>query len=220
MAGRKDPLVRLSELTARERELNEKGITVIAGIDEAGRGPLAGPVVAACVSFRPGTWIPGVDDSKRLSPARREALYDEILETSYALGIGEADVKTIERINILEATKLASLDALEALGIIPEHLFTDALTLPTDVPSTSVVRADSNIYCVAAASIVAKVTRDRIMIRLDEEYPQYGFAAHKGYGTKAHCEAILKYGPCPVHRPKFLRRLLARAREGEPEARE
>lgn len=207
---RRDPAARLKELTQRERALAAGGIRVIAGIDEAGRGPLAGPVVAACVAFRPGTWVEGVDDSKKLSARKRARLYGRIMESALAVGLGAADVQTIERINILEATRLASVRALADLSskTQPEFVFTDSLYIPTDIPHESMVRADSNIYCVAAASIIAKVTRDRIMTALDAHFPQYGFAANKGYGTREHRQAVLAFGPSPVHRMKFLRRLL------------
>lgn len=199
---------RFELLTDRERTLAQQGITRVAGIDEAGRGPLAGPVVAACVVFAPGTWIAGVDDSKKLSASRREELYKQITRVALASGIGVASVETIDEINILEATRRASMDALERLGIVPDYLFTDSLRLPTDVPTESIVRADATIYCVAAASIIAKVTRDKMMLELDKQYPKYGFAKNKGYGTKEHREAILRFGPSPVHRAKFLRKLL------------
>lgn len=208
---KKDPDVRLIELTEHERALANRGIQVIAGIDEAGRGPLAGPVVAACVAFQEGTWFPGVDDSKKLSATRRETMYEKIRSEAVAVGVGIADVDTIERINILEATRQASMDAFAALEIVPGHVFTDSLRLSLNVPTTPLVRADSTVYCVAAASIVAKVTRDRLMLELDAIYPEYGFRNNKGYGTEAHRSAILKYGPCPVHRPTFLRKLLGQS---------
>lgn len=207
--GKIDPQQRLAELTQRERALHKRGFTHVAGIDEAGRGPLAGPVVAACVVFEPGTWVPGVDDSKKLTARRRELLYDEILAHAKAVGVGIGSVALIDEINILEATRTASIRALKDLGMMPDFLFTDALSLPVDMPTEAVVRADAQIYCVAAASIVAKVTRDRMMLKLDAAYPAYDFASNKGYGTRAHCEAILSHGPTPQHRKKFLRKLLA-----------
>lgn len=207
---KKDPTARLRELTKREIELHRLGYDVVAGVDEAGRGPLAGPVVAACTAFAPGTWVEGVDDSKRVSAKKREHLYGEIMNSALAVGVGLADVETIERMNILEATRQASADALADLSrkVQPQFVCTDSLRIPTDIPLESIVRADSAVYCVSAASIVAKVTRDRIMVELDRLYPQYGFARHKGYGTKEHREAILRFGPSPVHRRLFLRRLL------------
>lgn len=204
---------RMLELIALEKQYYEtRGYHTIAGIDEAGRGPLAGPVVAACVVFRPNTWFPGVDDSKKLTAKRREQLEQQIRDTALAVGVGLADVDRIEKINILEATREASVAAFEAavkdMGAQADFLFTDSMQLPLDVPHESLVGADRKIYCVAAASIVAKVYRDRRMEELDKEYPKYGFAHNKGYGTREHCEALRKYGPSPVHRPSFLRKIL------------
>ena len=206
---RKDAaLTRVDDLTRRERLLASSGVTVVAGIDEAGRGALAGPVVAGCVVFEAGTWFPGVDDSKRLSPKRRNELYDRIMDAAAGVGVGIADVETIERINVLEATRVAACSAFAALGIMPQHVFSDALALDLGLPVSALAHADATIYSVAAASIVAKVTRDRIMIALDEIYPHYGFARHKGYGTAEHRQAIRQYGACAIHRTKFLRKIL------------
>lgn len=205
---------RMLELIELEKEYYDtRGYQMIAGVDEAGRGPLAGPVVAACVVFRPGTWFAGVDDSKKLSAKRRDKIEAQIRETALAVGVGVADVQTIEDINILEATRKASVDAFNDLGMQPDFLFTDSMELPVDIERESLVGADRKIYCVAAASIVAKVFRDRIMDKLDKQYPEYGFAHNRGYGTKEHCEALRKFGPSPVHRPSFLRKILGSDKE-------
>lgn len=200
--------IRLQELLSHEKELRRMGFQIIAGIDEAGRGSLAGPVVAACVITCAGDGIPGVDDSKKLSPGKREELFEKITAQAPAFGIGSASVEAIDEVNILEATKLASIEALRAAGMTPDYLVTDSLNLEVALPIEAMVRADSRVYCVAAASILAKVYRDRLMEKLDKEYPGYGFAKNKGYGTKEHRDAIKRLGPSPVHRPLFLRKIL------------
>lgn len=200
---------KLIRMTEYERALWSEGLRA-AGIDEAGRGPLAGPVAAACVSMSPDALVPGVDDSKKLSEKRREELYDRILEKALYAKVELVPRETIDRINILEATKLAM--ERSAAGAIGCRFLIDAvegLRLPGE--STSIIKGDAKCHVIAAASIVAKVTRDRYMRKLDEEYPQYGFAKHKGYGTAEHIAAIRKYGPCPEHRLSFLRNIL---REG------
>lgn len=180
----------------------------IAGADEAGRGPLAGPVVAAAVIFPENCIIEGINDSKKLSEKKREKLYEEITEKSI-WSVGIVDVDVIERINILNAARLAFKQAVEGLPEKPAFLFADYITgLDLSVPHTAIVKGDAKVYSIAAASIVAKVTRDRIICDYDAQYPEYGFAKHKGYGTKAHREAILKYGPCPIHRMSFLGKIL------------
>lgn len=200
---------RQQELTARERALWAQGIVRIAGLDEAGRGPLAGPVVAACVIMPADHLVLGVDDSKKLSERRREQLALEIRAAALAVSVGVVDVGTIEEINILESTRLAFQLCLRNLPVEPQYVFTDAMPVVCGCPHESLVRADAQVYAVAAASIVAKTTRDAIMRELDEVYPQYGFARHKGYGTAAHRDAIRRYGPCPEHRRSFLRKLLS-----------
>ena len=190
-----------------EDSLREKGLQV-AGIDEAGRGPLAGPVVAAAVMFAPGTLIAGVDDSKKLTPGARGALFDLIMRRAFAVGIGSVDSATIDEINILNATFLAMDRAVGALGVRPGHLIIDGNMFRPGpfthgIPFTTVVGGDGRCFSIAAASIIAKVTRDRKMEELDGEYPGYGFAKHKGYGTVSHREAILRLGMCPVHRRSF-----------------
>lgn len=209
MTRREKMLARQAELTAYERPLWEQGFRWIAGLDEAGRGPLAGPVVAACVVPDPGKLILGVDDSKKLSEKRREELAAEIREAAAAVSVAVVAVETIEEINILASARLAFQMCLEKLDIAPQYVFTDAMDVVCRCPHEALTRADAKVYSVAAASIIAKTARDAIMRELDEIYPQYGFARHKGYGTKAHREAILRFGPCPVHRRSFLRKLLS-----------
>ena len=205
---------RLREMRLPEEALWEQGIRYIGGIDEVGRGPLAGPVVAACVVLPQDFDLLGVDDSKKLSEKRREHLYSRILERAVAWGIGRRGPEVIDEINILEATKLAMLDAAAAAdemlrekdGSTIEHVLIDALRLEAlDKPQTSIIRGDSSSVSIAAASIVAKVTRDRRMIEYAEEYPGYGFERNKGYGTKAHYEGIREHGVTPIHRRSFLK---------------
>lgn len=176
----------------------------MAGLDEAGRGPLAGPVVAAAVVLRPGTAIRGVDDSKRLDPAERDRLFGVIHERAAAVGVGIVDPATIDRINILEATRLAMGMALGALGLEPGLVLTDHVALRgLACPQQNLVDGDRRSASIAAASIVAKVTRDRLMVEADQTYPLYGFGRHKGYGTLEHRRALLAHGPCPLHRMTF-----------------
>lgn len=178
----------------------------VAGMDEAGRGPLAGPVVAACVIMPLDTPIDFIDDSKKLSEKRREDLYERILSTALAVGIGQADQAEIDEVNILNATKAAMQRAVAALGKVPDLLLIDAvkgLTVPCK--TESIIKGDATSYSIAAASIVAKVTRDRLMRLLDEKYPAYGFAKNKGYGTEAHIEALRTHGASPVHRQSFIK---------------
>jgi ribonuclease HII len=187
-----------------EAAARARGARAVAGVDEAGRGPLAGPVVAAAVILDPDRPVPGVADSKTLSPARREALFGDIHENARAVGVGIVPHDEIDRINILQATLKAMTRAVADLGIAPDHLLIDALTLPNvPLPQDGIVRGDGKSVSIAAASIVAKVTRDRLMADLDRAYPGYGFAVHKGYPTAAHREAIGRLGPCPVHRRSF-----------------
>lgn len=193
-----------------ERVLWGQGVLRVAGIDEAGRGPLAGPVVAAAVIFPPELIISGVDDSKELTPAQREELYPRILKEALAVGIGSADHEEIDQVNILQSTYRAMHRAVAALDIAPEHLLIDGNRFDgMHIPFTVVVDGDARSFAIAAASIVAKVTRDRMMVMFDELYPGYGFARHKGYGTAYHRETIRRLGPCPIHRQSFLRKIFS-----------
>lgn len=188
-----------------ERAHQSRGLTRIAGIDEAGRGPLAGPVAAAAVILPKNFICDGLDDSKKISPARREILYARITgDPSIFWAVATADCEEIDRLNILRATHLAMQRAAEALNPIPEHCIIDGLPVKNfPIPHDGVVKGDGLSLSIAAASIIAKVTRDRIMHTLDQEFPQYGFARHQGYGTKAHLEALRIHGPCCHHRRTF-----------------
>lgn len=177
----------------------------VAGIDEAGRGPLAGPVYAAAVILPPGKFIPNLNDSKKLSAKRRDEIAEEIKSCAIAWGIGYATVEEIEKLNILYASHLAMERALAALQVKPEHVLVDGSICPRlNLPVTPIVDGDASCACIAAASILAKTERDRVMTKLSEEYPHYGFDKHNGYGTKEHYEAIKKYGITPIHRLSFL----------------
>ena len=196
-------------MSAYEDMLRESGVQWIAGIDEAGRGPLAGPVVAAAVILDPKQPVYGVDDSKKLSPKRRAALKLEIEQKAIAIGVGIVDVETIDRINILQATKQAMREAIAKLSPAPEHLLLGAVTLEgLKIKQQGIIKGDALSVSIAAASIIAKETRDDMMRAYDQLYPQYGFASHKGYGTKAHIEAIRTYGVLPIHRRSFLTKIL------------
>jgi ribonuclease HII len=180
------------------------GVSLIAGVDEAGRGPLAGPVVAAAVVIAPDRRIRGLADSKLLLPAEREVRFHLIHTHALAVGVGVVDHETIDRINILQATRQAMAEALARLAIVPELIITDFVALPAlPCPQQNLVAGDRRCASVAAASIVAKVTRDRIMLEADREFPVYGFARHKGYATPEHLAALDRYGPCPIHRRSF-----------------
>lgn len=183
---------------------------VVCGVDEAGRGPLAGPVYAAAVILSPDHPIEGLNDSKKLSEKKREALYDVIIEHAAAYCIASASVEEIEECNILNATYLAMTRAVQGLSVSPDLALIDGNRIPPQlgVTAQTVVKGDAQSESIAAASILAKVTRDRVLIELDEQYPQYGFAVHKGYGTAAHTAALKEYGPCPEHRPSFLKKIL------------
>ncbi|MEG2574495.1 MAG: ribonuclease HII [Christensenella sp.] len=196
---------KLECMTAYERVHWERG-EMVAGIDEVGRGPLAGPVVAACVIMPKDDLILGIDDSKKVSEKRREALYDIIISKAVDYSVSVVDNKVIDDINILNAARKAFENALEGLHVTPDHVYTDAMTIKTDIPYTSLIKGDAKVYTIAAASIVAKVTRDRIMREYDKLYPQYSFAQNKGYGTKAHYEALSAYGMLDIHRRTFLRK--------------
>lgn len=194
---------RLVDMYEHERKLWSLGYQAVAGVDEAGRGPLAGPVVAAAVIMAPGTHIPGVDDSKALSAAQRQTLYPLIRQRALAVGIAGAGPAYIDRHNIHQATLYAMRVAITRTGLSPDHLLVDAVRLPVPIPQWSLVHGDALSASIAAASIVAKVTRDRLMNCLDRRYPQYGFAAHKGYATPEHLERLARYGPCAAHRYSF-----------------
>ena len=189
-----------------EDALRAEGYDIVCGVDEAGRGPLAGPVCAAAVILPRGVTIEGLDDSKKLTEKRREALYDVIIAAAEAYGVAFADVEEIEKLNILGATYLAMNRAIAALGVgIDLALIDGNRNAGIEYPSRCIVKGDAKCVSIAAASVLAKVTRDRYMRALAEKYPGYGFERHKGYGTKAHYAAIRALGPCPEHRPSFLR---------------
>ena len=196
---------RYQDMSEYENEARKNGFMVIAGLDEAGRGPLAGPVVAGCCVLNPEVMVLGVNDSKKLSEKKRAELFPLIQEKALSYGVGIVDEKVIDQINILEATKLAMKKAVEALSVQPDLLLIDALRLPDlAIRQEDIIKGDAKSVSIAAASILAKETRDRIMREYDSVYPEYGFAKHKGYGTKEHIEAIRKYGPCPIHRRSFI----------------
>lgn len=198
------------EMQTYEKKLKINGCHVVAGLDEAGRGPLMGPVVAAAVVLGESFDVMGIDDSKKLSAVQRENLYAQIVDRSEAYGIGMASVEEIDELNILNATKLAMKRALENLGILPDHLLIDALRLEgVSTDQTAIIKGDQKSLSIAAASILAKVTRDKIVDKISEDYPDYGFKQHKGYGTKEHCKAILEFGPTKLHRKTFLRNLMS-----------
>ncbi len=198
----------MTELWNLENEIYDSGLAPLCGVDEAGRGPLAGPVCAAAVILPRGTVIEGLNDSKKLSEKRREALYDEIVGKAIAFGVAFASVEEIEEKNILEATFLAMNRAIEKLSVVPALTLIDGnRNKGIALPSRCVIGGDGKCADIAAASILAKVTRDRYMLEMAEKYPQYGFDRHKGYGTAAHYAAIREYGPSPIHRMSFLRKM-------------
>lgn len=213
-------LERLKEIKKIENDLYSQGITSIAGIDEAGRGPLAGPVVVACVVMPKDSMIEGVNDSKKVAEKKREKLYEEIINEAVAYGVGIISQEEIDRINILNATKEGLTTAIKEMERDlrekqrefekPEIILVDALTkIDTDhIPYRSIIKGDAKSYSIAAASIIAKVTRDRIMRQWAEVYPMYGFEKHKGYGTAAHIAAIREYGLCPLHRRSFVKNIV------------
>ena len=204
-------LERLTILKQIEEEIyNKEDVKYICGIDEAGRGPLAGPVVVASVIMPKDSMIEGVNDSKKVSEKKREKLYEEITNTAIAWGVGIIDQREIDEINILNATKKGLTSSLKELEIKPDLILVDALTnIDTlGIPYRSIIKGDAKSYSIAAASIIAKVTRDRIMRQWDELYPEYGFEKHKGYGTKMHIDAIKEYGPCPLHRKSFIKNFI------------
>ncbi len=192
-----------------EQALWQQGIQAIAGIDEAGRGPLAGPVVAAAVIFPKDCIIDGVNDSKKLSAKRRDFLFDKIHAQALAVGVGMVDHMEIDRINILQATMLAMKYALEHLSVPPDYILVDGNYFThKNYRFKTIIEGDAKSFTIAAASIIAKVTRDRLMMELDAQYPEYGFAKHKGYGTKQHLDAIRQYGLCAIHRKTFTQKFV------------
>lgn len=186
-----------------ENELYLKGINLIAGVDEVGRGPLIGPVVCAAVILPKDFYDERINDSKKLTEKKRELLYDVIYENAISIGVGICTNEEIDKLNILEATKKAMKEAINNLNVKPEHVLIDAVKLDIDIPSTSIIKGDAKSESIAAASIIAKVTRDRMMVELDKIHPEYDFKHNKGYGTKSHIEAIYKYGILPEHRKTF-----------------
>lgn len=196
------------ELWSLENEIYDSGVKLLCGVDEAGRGPLAGPVCAAAVRLPRGCEIPGLNDSKKLTEKKREELYDLIVDKALSYGVAFAEVEEIEELNILGATYLAMNRAIAQLDPQPELALIDGnRNAGISVCSRCVIKGDASCADIAAASILAKVTRDRLMLELAGRYPQYHFELHKGYGTKLHYEALREYGPSPVHRPSFLRKM-------------
>ena len=201
---------RLALMTENERPYWERGIAV-AGMDEAGRGPLAGPVVAGCVVLPCNLLIPGVNDSKKLTPKKREALYETITENALAFGTGWVYEDVIDEINILNATKIAFKNAFRNMNYDCNTVFVDALRgIDIEAEQHILIHGDAVCYSIAAASIIAKVERDRYMVEMAEKYPQYGFEKHKGYGTKQHIEALREFGPCEIHRRSFIGKFIVK----------
>lgn len=207
---KEEEIERLNVLKEYENKLHKEGLNYIAGIDEAGRGPLAGPVVVGCVILPENSFIEGVNDSKKISEKKRERLYDEITNEAIAWSVGIVDQTEIDEINILNATKKALTMAIQNLEVKPERILVDALEhIDTcGIPYTSIIKGDAKNYSIAAASIIAKVTRDRIMYEWDKVYPEYGFASHKGYGTAKHIQAIKENGICMLHRETFVKNIV------------
>lgn len=192
------------DLYQYEHDLWNNGVNYIGGVDEVGRGPLIGPVVTACVVLPKDFYLEGLTDSKKLTEKKRDIFYNYIMEHALAVSVGMMDEKVIDEVNIYEATKLAMYQAINNCPIKPEHVLIDAMKLENlDIPSTSIIKGDAKSVTIAAASVIAKVTRDRMMIELDKKYPMYGFKSHKGYPTKKHVEAILKYGLIDGYRKTF-----------------
>ena len=194
---------RLEGMLAYEKELYTQGIQLIAGVDEVGRGPLAGPVVAAAVILPKACKIPGLNDSKKIPKSKHKEIYEAVLQNAIAIGIGVKDNHVIDQVNIYEATKLAMMEAIGQLGPQPQHLLIDAMKLDLPIPQTSIIKGDANSLSIAAASIVAKVTRDQMMEEFDREYPGYDFAQNAGYGTAKHLAGLDKLGVTPIHRRSF-----------------
>ena len=191
------------DLLQYEKELYEKGIELIAGVDEVGRGPLIGPVVAAAVILPINYKLDGLNDSKKLSEKKRDEFYKIINRDALSIGVGIIDEKVIDEVNIYEATKLAMKNAINSLNIKPNHVLIDAMPLEIDTPTTSIIKGDAKSLSIAAASVIAKVTRDKMMYELDNKYPMYGFGSHKGYPTKKHLEALKEYGLIEGYRKTY-----------------
>ena len=194
---------RLEGMLVYENECYARGIELIAGVDEVGRGPLAGPVVAAAVILPKGSKIPGLNDSKKIPKSKHKEIYEAVLQEAIAIGIGVKDNQVIDQVNIYEATKLAMMEAIGQLDPQPQHLLIDAMKLDLSIPQTSIIKGDANSLSIAAASIVAKVTRDQMMEDLDQLYPGYDFAQNAGYGTAKHLAGLQKLGVTPIHRRSF-----------------
>lgn len=203
-------LLRLQELKKIEEDIYSQGMEYICGIDEAGRGPLAGPVVVASVIMPKDSMIEGVNDSKKVSEKKREKLYEEIIQNAISYSVGIVDQKEIDRVNILNATKAGLTESIKGLEVKPDIILVDALKgIDTcGIPYESIIKGDAKCYSIAAASIIAKVTRDRIMRQWHEIYPEYNFIQHKGYGTAAHIAAIKEHGLCPLHRLSFVKNII------------
>ena len=195
--------LRLEKMLAYEKELYAQGIQLIAGVDEVGRGPLAGPVVAAAVILPENCKIPGLNDSKKIPKSKHQAIYQAVLGQALSVGIGVKDNQVIDQVNIYEATKLAMLEAIQELDQQPQHLLIDAMKLDLPISQTSIIKGDANSLSIAAASIVAKVTRDQMMAAYDQVYPGYDFGQNSGYGTSKHLEGLEKHGVTPIHRRSF-----------------
>lgn len=193
----------MEDLYKYERDLIKKGIKLIAGVDEVGRGPLVGPVVTAAVILPLNYKLEGLTDSKKLTEKKREKFYDIIMHDAISVSIGIKDNNIIDEVNIYEATKLAMVDAIDNLSIKPEHVLIDAMPLDIDIPHTSIIKGDAQSLSIAAASVIAKVTRDRMMYELDREYPMYNYKKNKGYPTKEHIDAINKYGITKYYRKSY-----------------
>ena len=198
-----DEDLRLEKMLAYEKELYTQGIDLIAGVDEVGRGPLAGPVVAAAVILPENCKIPGLNDSKKIPKSKHKEIYEAVLQNAIAIGIGVKDNQVIDQVNIYEATKLAMMEAIGQLEPQPQHLLIDAMKLDLPISQTSIIKGDANSLSIAAASIVAKVTRDQMMEEFDKEYPGYDFAQNAGYGTAKHLAGLDKLGVTPIHRRSF-----------------
>ena len=198
-----DEDLRLDQMLRYEKELYQAGYQAIAGIDEVGRGPLAGPVVAAAVILPPGCKINGLNDSKKIPKKKHQDIYQAVMDKALAVGIGLMNSEIIDQVNIYEATKLAMKEALSKLPLKPDYLLIDAMRLDVEIPQESIIKGDANSLSIAAASIVAKVTRDRLMADYDKEFPGYDFAQNAGYGTKSHLDGLERYGVSPIHRKTF-----------------
>lgn len=198
-----DEDLRLEKMLAYEKELYAQGIDLIAGVDEVGRGPLAGPVVAAAVILPKACKIPGLNDSKKIPKSKHKEIYEAVFQNAIAIGIGIKDNHVIDQVNIYEATKLAMMEAIGQLDPRPQHLLIDAMKLDLPISQTSIIKGDANSLSIAAASIVAKVTRDQMMEKFDREYPGYDFAQNAGYGTAKHLAGLDQLGVTPIHRRSF-----------------